>query len=181
MRLIIVFVLLASCGPAQRAGDDSSESSDSAGKTRSGGHRATPCGAATCSPDSICVPGGAARNGIGETVELPPEHCMALPAACNGVASCSCLGEVCPIGGCASIDGGRLICVAAGAAGPGDTPSPVAAPTPPRSSCDVLWQGQLVGCCVKREPNMCGEAACKARAGHCIDGPCSGDRSCVVP
>jgi hypothetical protein len=170
MRLTIVFVLLAACGPAQRAGDDSS-----------GGRQGTPCGGGTCSVGSICVPGGTARNGIGDTVELPPEHCMALPAACNGVASCSCLGDACPIGGCASIDGGRLICLAAGAAGPADAPSPVAPPAPSRSSCDVEWRGQLVGCCVKRRANVCGDAACKARGGRCIDGPCSGDRSCVVP
>src|SRR5687768_2513637 len=70
------------------------------------------CGARTCATGEICVPGGTSRNGIGETVQLPPEHCTPLPAACGGVASCPCVDSLCPIGACASVDAGRLICVA---------------------------------------------------------------------
>ena len=72
----------------------------------------TPCGAKTCATGEICVPGGATRNGIGDTVQLPPDHCEPLPAACGGVASCGCVDALCKVGGCASVDGGRLQCLA---------------------------------------------------------------------
>jgi hypothetical protein len=68
--------------------------------------------ATRCPSDQIWVPGGTSRNGIGATVELPPAHCAPLPAACNGVASCGCVGQMCAVGGCVSVEGGELSCLA---------------------------------------------------------------------
>ena len=110
MRVVLLVALLSSCGPVQHPPDESGGPGDR--QEKSGDTGATPCGSGTCDPGSICVPGGTSSNGIGETVELPPEHCAPLPAACNGVASCPCVDPLCPIGGCTSVDSGRLICVA---------------------------------------------------------------------
>ena len=70
------------------------------------------CGQSVCEKGEICIPGGSSQNGVGDTVELPPAHCSALPGSCDAVPSCDCLDDLCPIGRCTSIENGQLQCLA---------------------------------------------------------------------